>query len=77
MTRGKSITNKISSSHVRFGRRTYFFDVNEKNDMKYLKITESRFNGEGKDRTYNSLVLFKDDVEGFQKNLSEVSGYLS
>jgi len=75
MTKGKS--NKISSSHIRFGRRTYFFDVNEKNDMKYLKITESRFNGEGKDRTYNSLVLFKDDVEGFQKNLSEVSGYLS
>ena len=74
MTNGKS--NKISSSHVRFGRRTYFFDVNEKGDMKYLKITESRFNGEGKERTYNSLVLFKDDVEGFQKNLSEVAGYL-
>lgn len=75
MTNGKS--NKISSSHVRFGRRTYFFDVNEKNDRKYLRITESKFNGEGKNRTYNSLILFPEDVEGFQQNLSEVAGYLT
>ena len=75
MTNGKS--KKISSSHIRFGRRTYFFDVNEKNDRKYLKITESRFNGDGKDRTYNSMILFQEDVDGFQKNLSEVAGYLA
>lgn len=75
MTNGKS--NKISSSHIRFGRRTYFFDVNEKNDRKYLKITESRFNGEGKDRTYNSLVLFPEDLEDFQKNLQETAGFLN
>lgn len=75
MTQGKS--NKINSSHIRFGRRTYFFDVNEKSEKKYLKITESKFNGEGKDRTYNSFVLFPEDVEGFQKNLSQVTEYLS
>ncbi|OGH18952.1 MAG: hypothetical protein A2868_03780 [Candidatus Levybacteria bacterium RIFCSPHIGHO2_01_FULL_40_15b] len=75
MTNGKS--NKINSSHVRFGRRTYFFDVNEKNDKKYLKITESKWMGEGKDRIYNSFVLFPEEVENFQKNLSEVAGYLT
>jgi len=75
VTNGKS--NKINSSHVRFGRRTYFFDVNEKNDKKYLKITESKWMGEGKDRIYNSFVLFPEEVENFQKNLSEVAGYLT
>lgn len=74
MTQGKS--NKIRSSHVRFGRRTYFFDVNEKNEKKYLRITESQFMGEGKDRIYNSFILWPQDVENFQKNLSEVAGYL-
>ena len=75
MTKGKS--NKISSSHVRFGRRTYFFDVSQAvNDKKYLKITESKWMGEGKDRIYNSFVLFPEDIENFQKNLSEVTGYL-
>ena len=75
MTNGKS--NKINSSHVRFGRRTYFFDVNEKNDKKYLKITESKWMGEGKDRIYNSFVLFPEDLEGFQKNLQETAGFLN
>ena len=75
MTKGKS--NKISSSHIRFGRRTYFFDINEKDDRKYLRITESKFNGEGKERTYNSFMLSPEDLEGFKKNLSEVAGYLS
>ena len=75
MTNGKS--NKISSSHIRFGRRTYFFDVNEKNEKKYLRITESQFMGEGKDRVYNSFILWPQDVENFQKNLSETAGFLS
>lgn len=76
MTRGKS--TKIKSSHIRFGRRTYFFDVNEsENQKRYLKITESQFLGEGKDRIYNSFILWPQDVENFQKNLSEVVGYLN
>ena len=76
MTNGKS--NKIKSSHVRFGRRTYFFDVNQAaNDKKYLKITESKWMGEGKERIYNSFVLFPEDLEGFQKNLQETAGFLN
>ena len=76
MTNGKS--NKISSTHVRFGRRTYFFDVNKsENEKKYLKITESKFMGEGKDRIYNSFLLFPEDLGDFQKNLQETAGFLS
>lgn len=76
MTNGKS--DKIRSSHVRFGRRTYFFDVNKsENEKKYLKITESKFMGEGKDRIYNSFLLFPEDLGDFQKNLQEIAGFLS
>lgn len=74
MTLVKSI--KIKSSHVRFGRRTYFFDVQQSNERKYLKITEARFMGEGKDRVYNSFLLFPDNIENFQKNLADAANYL-
>ncbi|MBI4097392.1 MAG: DUF3276 family protein [Candidatus Levybacteria bacterium] len=71
-------SNTIKSSHVRFGRRSYFFDVNQAiNDKKYLRITESQFLGEGKERRYNSFILFPEDVESFQKNLKEAAGFLS
>ncbi|OGG12903.1 hypothetical protein A2773_01695 [Candidatus Gottesmanbacteria bacterium RIFCSPHIGHO2_01_FULL_39_10] len=74
MTSGKS--TKIKSSFIRFGIRTYFFDVNKSNERKYLKITEAKFMGEGKDRIYNSFLLFPDNVKDFQKNLSEAVSYL-
>jgi hypothetical protein len=69
---GKSTT--ISSTHVRFGKRTYFFDINEtENKTKYLKITESQFLGEGKERKYNSFILFPDDLGSFQKSLADAA----
>jgi hypothetical protein len=72
---GKS--NTIKSTHVRFGKRTYFFDVNiSANDKKYLKITESQFLEEGKPRKYNSFILFPENVADFQKNLVEAIAQL-
>ncbi len=76
MANGKSV--KIKSAHVRFGRRTYFFDVNQaESQKKYLKITESKFQGEGKDRVYNSFLLFPEEVLTFKQNLEEIAGFLS
>lgn len=70
---GKSKIDKVASSHVRFGRRTYFFDVNlTRENKKYLKITESKFVEEGKDRIYNSFILFPENVADFQKSLAEM-----
>ena len=70
--------NTIKSSHVRFGRRTYFFDVNQTdNEKKYLKITESQFLGEGKDRVYNSFLLFPESINAFKENLDEMVSFLS
>lgn len=72
---GKSI--KVKSSHIRFGRRTYFFDVNTSDKaQKYLRITESQFLGEGKDRKYNSFILFPQDIEQFQQTLKDIAGIL-
>lgn len=74
-TMGKSI--KIKSNHIRFGRRTYFFDVNQgSSNKKYLRITESKFEGDGKARIYNSFILFPEEVVDFQKNLTEAVGSL-
>ena len=75
MTNGKS--NRIKSSHVRFGRRTYFFDINESNDKKYLKITESKFMGEGKERMYNSFIIFPENLVEFKKNLEDMARFLN
>jgi len=75
MTQGKS--NTLKSSHVRFGRRTYFFDVVVgRNKKNYLKITESKFMGEGQKRAYNSFLLFPEDLADFQSNLKEAAGSL-
>ena len=70
--------NNIKSSILKMGAKTIFFDVNlAANDKKYLKITESRFTGEGNDRVRSSVVLFPENIEGFEKGLKEVVGSLN
>ena len=72
MTSGKS--TKIKSSHVRFGGRTYFFDVNQNSRGKYLKITQSKFLGEDKGREYSTFFLSTpEEIEGFAKSLTEAA----
>jgi len=70
--------SNIKSSKFRSGSKTFFFDINlATNDKRYLKITESRFVGEGEERIRNSVVLFPENVKDFQKNLKEMIGYLN
>ncbi len=67
-----STSKTLESVHIRFGRRTYFFDVKSTvDDKKFLKITESQFNGEGKDHKYNSFILFPENMPEFQKTLKK------
>ncbi len=71
-------TNRVKSQVLKMGAKTIFFDVNlAANDKKYLKITESRFAGEGNERVRSSVVLFAENIEGFQKSLSEMVNYLN
>lgn len=66
------------SSMLRAGKRTFFFDVKlASNNKKYLKITESSFEGEGKERKYNSFLLWPENIVDFQKNLTVVSNILA
>lgn len=62
---------------LRAGKRTFFFDVKvASNSKKYLKITESSFEGEGKERRYNSFLLWPENLTDFQQRLTEVSSVL-
>ena len=56
---------------LRFGKRTYFLDINKaKNESNYLRITESSFIKEGK-RKRNSIILFKEDLKKFIDAIKE------
>lgn len=70
-------TSTVKSANFRNGRRTFFFDVNVASNKKnYLRITESRFVEEGKNRVRNTVLLFPEDAANFAKNLKEMIGYL-
>ena len=74
----KSIKQTIKSSMLRAGKRTFYFDVKlASNSKKYLKITESAFEGEGKERRYNSFLLWPENVVDFQQRLTEISQVLA
>ncbi len=76
--RPDGLKQTIKSSMLRAGKRTFFFDVRlASNNKRYLKITESAFEGEGKDRRYNSFLLFPENIVDFQQRLTEVSNYLA
>lgn len=69
---GTTKNDALASSMVRAGRRTFFFDVKVTSGRKkYLRITESTWEGEGKERKYNSLLLFPDTALKFQDQLAE------
>lgn len=72
------LKNRIKSTTFRRGNKTFFFDVNiASNEKKYLKVTESRYMGEGADRVRNSVVVFPEEVMDFQQYLKDIIGYLN
>lgn len=74
----KSTKQTVKSSMLRVGKRTFFFNVRiASNNKKYLTITESAFEGEGKERRYNSFLLFPENIVDFQQRLTEVSNFMA
>lgn len=68
----------IKSSVLRLGKKTFFFDVRETSTNKrYLKITESLFEGEGKPAKRNYFVLFPDEVANFQSTVTGIVSFLN
>lgn len=72
------VKKPVKTSMLKCGKRTYFFDVNlASNNKKYLKITESKFEGEGQERKRNSFLLFPEDAVNFQSRLNEIVEHLA
>lgn len=72
------IKKPLKSSVLKAGKRTFFFDVNlASNNKRYLKITESRFEGEDKERKRNSFILFSEDIPNFELRLTEAIGFIN
>jgi len=64
---------KLDSKVLKCSGKTIFFDTYAaKNNSKYVKITESRFNKETKQSVRYSIILFNEDLEGFKKTLEEI-----
>ena len=75
-----SMSNNRISKQVKAGSRTYFFDIEmAKTDTnrKYLKITESRFVGEGQERERTMIVVFPEHASEFVEAMSEMAAKLS
>jgi hypothetical protein len=78
MEQQTSKSQPIKSVMLKAGRKTYFFDVKiSAKNRKYLKITESAFEGEDKPRKYTTFFLDPELVPSFQESLNETIGHLS
>ena len=66
-----------TSIQVRAGSRTYFVDIETTTAGKrYLKITESRFKGEGSERERASIVVFPEHAKAFTQAVVELAAKL-
>jgi len=61
------------SRQIRAGSRTYFVDLDQtKEGKRYLRITESRFKGDEKERERQSLIVFAEDAQAFADAIGEL-----
>ena len=82
MRKGREVecmSNDNESRQIKAGGRTYFVDIETVQDgsRKYLKITESRMKGEGKDRERNTIIVFPEKAQEFAAAVSEMVAKLS
>lgn len=74
---GPTVRAGVDSKMLRAGKRTYFFDVKEdRRGTRYLVITESRFLGETGGRMRNSVMVYPEDIEEFEKYFKAAIGEL-
>ena len=76
LARGREVRSVVDSDNgkvVKAGGKTYFFDVKQTKEGKpYLVITESRYQGEGKNRERASIVVFAEHAQDFLGGLEEM-----
>lgn len=63
----------VKSKTIKNGSLTYFIDIPlTKNGEKYLKITASRYMGQGKESQRSQILIFAKTVAEFRKAVDEV-----
>jgi uncharacterized protein DUF3276 len=68
--------NEIFNEEVQAGRRTYFFDVKiNKDNQKYLKITESKRTDHGYE--HRRIMIFEEHFEDFFEGFEIIKEYLN
>ena len=74
----ESVRDSRESRQIKAGSRTYFVDIEtaKGESGRYLRITESRFHGEGKERERSSIIVFPEHVQEFVKAVSEMMAKL-
>ncbi len=66
----------LYSTMVRSGRTTYFVDLKEaKNGNKYLSITESKIDGDQKQKM--TIRVFGETVEEFRKAVNDAAAAIT
>ena len=66
----------LYSTMVRAGRTTYFVDLKEaKNGNKYLSITESKIDGDQKQKM--TIRVFGETVEEFRKAVNDAAAAIT
>jgi len=75
----KAVSEERESRQVKGGGgKTYFLDIEKtKEGSPYLKITESRFKGEGKQRERSSIIVFSESAEAFLEAVTEMVAKLN
>ena len=72
----KSMNKRRDSKQIKAGGRTYFLDIEEKNEGKpYLRITESR-KGDKDEWKRNSIIVFPENADEFAEAVSEMAAKL-
>lgn len=66
------------SRMVKAGGRTYFFDLRQaQNGKKYLILTESRWDKDGKQSLRSSIILFPEQAKEFSQAVGEMTAKLA
>ncbi len=65
--------NNETSTQIKAGSRTYFFDIKTTRDGKpFLVITESKFAREGTGRERNTIMVFPENADEFLRAIAEM-----
>jgi hypothetical protein len=68
---GEEVDEVSESEQLKAGAKTYFFDIAKtKEGKQYLKITESRFKGEGKERERSTVIVFPEQAQEFAEKVA-------